>query len=110
MHRNRRYTLITLSVLFIVTLVTGTIGWSEVYTPSSVSGILDAVYHALLAFVGDRSYVKDADGNLWLETARFTGLLTTISAVISLAAVFSPTPGTPGRLSLLSPLSAAYCT
>ena len=28
--------------------------------------------------------------------------------VISLAAVFSPTPGTPGRLSLGSPRSAAY--
>ena len=29
--------------------------------------------------------------------------------LISLAAVFSPTPGTPGRLSELSPRSAAYC-
>ena len=29
--------------------------------------------------------------------------------VMSLAAVFSPTPGTPGRLSLGSPRSAAYC-
>ena len=29
--------------------------------------------------------------------------------LISLAAVFSPTPGTPGRLSLGSPRSAAYC-
>ena len=31
-------------------------------------------------------------------------------SLISLAAVFSPTPGTPGRLSLGSPRKAAYCT
>lgn len=67
-----------------VTLITGVIGWTKVYGPETQRSLGDAVYHTLLAFTGDASYVAQDGGqplNGWLWVARFTGLITTISAI-----------------------------
>lgn len=87
MKRTPRLTLAILSVLFCATLVMGFVGWWKVYPHDP----LDALYHTLLGFTGDDSYIEKHTGpalNSWIETARFTGLLTTISAVFGVAALF----------------------
>lgn len=87
MKRTPKLTLGILSALFCGTLVIGFVGWWKVYPDDP----LDALYHTLLAFTGDDSYIEKDTGpvlNGWIETARFTGLLTTISAVFGVAALF----------------------
>lgn len=87
MKRTPKLTLSILSALFCGTLVIGFVGWWKVYQDDP----LDALYHTLLAFTGDDSYIEKDTGpvlNGWIETARFTGLLTTISAVFGVAALF----------------------
>ncbi len=84
-------TIIILIVLCIITCVTGYIGWSRYYAGLDGYDRFDVAYHTLLAFVGDSSFIDKPDGdrlNLWIEVARFTGLFTTISALIGLAAVY----------------------
>jgi len=87
MKRTPRLTLGILSALFCATLMIGFVGWWKVYPNDP----LDALYHTLLAFTGDDSYIEKDAGpvlNGWIEMARFTGLLTTISAVFGVAALF----------------------
>lgn len=87
MKRTPKLTLGILSILFCATLVIGFVGWQKIYPQDP----LDALYHTLLAFTGDDSYIENKTGpvlNVWIETARFTGLLTTISAIFGVAALF----------------------
>ena len=72
-----------LIVFFFITVISGFWGWLEHYGWSQWS---DALYHTLLAFVGDDSYIPAA--NTGIAIARFAGLATTISAVIGVAAYF----------------------
>ena len=73
--------------LLATTLVTGMIGWTAYFADRGGARLGDAAYATLLALTGDAAYLRDPDLNGWLLVTRFTGLLTTISAVISVAAV-----------------------
>ncbi|MEM6891105.1 MAG: hypothetical protein AAF636_23670 [Pseudomonadota bacterium] len=91
MERVPRLTLIILLALFAVTLVVGFVGWWKVYGEGAEPSISDALYHTLLAFTGDDTFIEKPDGqklNGWIEIARFTGLLTTISAIFGVAVLF----------------------
>ncbi|WP_037309707.1 hypothetical protein [Ruegeria halocynthiae] len=84
-------TILVLLALCAITCVTGYIGWSQYYAELDGFSFFDVAYHTLLAFVGDSSFIGEPDLpplNLWIEVARFTGLFTTISALIGLAAVY----------------------
>ena len=96
MSRRRLSTAIPLT-LFGITLVTGLVGWSGYHLGADGRPAWgDALYNTLLAFTGDGSYLEaTSDGpprapreDPWLRVARFTGLATTISAVIGLLAAF----------------------
>ncbi len=83
----RQATLWFLIFFFSVTLVSGLWGWVayNLEEHSEPRG-LDALYRTLLAFTGDDTYI-DAH-NPGVAIARFTGLVTTISAVVGVAALF----------------------
>lgn len=86
-----RLTLIILIMLFGITVVIGLYGWWDIYRNSATLNVMDALYHTLLAFTGDDSYIETRAGhdlNTPIEVARFTGLLTTISAIFGVAGLF----------------------
>lgn len=77
--------------LFVLTLATGLIGWSRHYANQPDHDLGDVIYHTLLAFVGDGSYLRSdiaPSAERFVDFARFSGLLTTISAALGLAVVF----------------------
>lgn len=67
-----------------VTLVAGTMGWMQVYGPDPQRDVWDVLYHTLLAFTGDGSYLPAKDEprlNPWLQVARISGIVTTLAAI-----------------------------
>lgn len=86
--RNRQITVAVLAAFFLLTLATGMVGWSIHYKGPDGTRWGDAAYNTLLAFTGDASYLGgDTELNRWLLVTRFTGLLTTISALIAVAGI-----------------------
>jgi hypothetical protein len=79
-----KITIAFLALCAAITLTTGMIGWALVYGPIPQRDWWDAFYHTLIAFTGDGSYIAAAGEqqlNVWLRVARFTGILTTLSAI-----------------------------
>jgi len=77
--------------LFLLTMFLGTVGWYRVLGEDAEGRFADAVYNTLLTFGGEDNYARnpgDPPLDNLLRWARFTGLLTTISALIAVAAVF----------------------
>ena len=68
----------------IIALATGFTGWSLVYGPDAERDLWDALYHTLLAFAGDGSFIAsdgDTQLNPWIRISRFFALLTTLTAI-----------------------------
>lgn len=87
MNSSRQLALWVLLIFAATTLVTATWGWTEhFFSETGKWRIFDALYLALLAFTGDETYIHTP--NALTATARFTGLVTTISALIGVAAIF----------------------
>lgn len=86
MTRVPRITLLVIVALFCVTFVSGFVGWLRAYWGDEYRDGWDALYHTLLAFTGDESYVDPV--NNWIAVARFTGLVTTISAILGVAFLY----------------------
>ncbi|WP_298845288.1 hypothetical protein [uncultured Roseobacter sp.] len=90
MNETSRITLIFLALCTVVTLTCGLIGWTQYYATGDRGTFWDALYHSFLAFTGDDSYIAvpgSHELNPWISVARFSGLLTTLSAIASV--VFS---------------------
>lgn len=81
-----RLTTLILLALFLATMVTGTVGWSDVYANDPARGWPEALYMALLAFGGDTSYnSKQALESGWLVWTRFLGPSTAVAALLAIA-------------------------
>ncbi len=89
-----RATIAFLAACTAITLVTGMIGWTQIYGSDPQRDLGDAFYHTLIAFSGDDSYIAVAGEpqmNGWVRAARFTGILTTFSVIATmLNAVLAP--------------------
>lgn len=84
---DRTFVLRLLLLLAVVTLVTGILGWGSHYYDMHGSVQLGkSIYRTLLAFTGDGQYVEPP--NALTAIARFTGLLTTISALLGIFVIF----------------------
>ena len=84
---DRTFVLRLLLLLAVVTLVTGILGWGSHYYDMHGSVQLGkSIYRTLLAFTGDGQYVDPP--NALTAIARFTGLLTTISALLGIFVIF----------------------
>jgi len=100
----KRITFWILTVLVVVTLVCGLVGWRAHGAAPGVPMAWDAaLYRTLLAFSGDGIYLEASLGP-WLATARLSGILVTISAVLALAMLFL---GTQLKRTLASQLRGA---